>query len=284
MDFVAIDFETANPDFASICQVGVVRFRDGKLLDSWETLVDPDDYFDEVNCEIHGIGSAMVRGAPKWPAVHADLDRWMRGSIVVCHTSFDRVAFRRACDRHVITGHECTWLDSSRVVRRAWTDFSHSGYGLKNVAKQLGIEFLHHNAREDARAAGEILIRAIGHSGFSIHDWLERVERPITVDTSRQKVPGNPAGDLFGETIAFTGALQIPRADASEMAAKAGCNVEPGVTKRTTILVVGDQDIRKLSGNERSSKHRKAEDLARKGQQIRIIGESDFATLVDAYR
>lgn len=284
MDFVAIDFETANPDFSSICQVGVVRFRGGKLLDSWESLVDPDDYFDEVNCDIHGIDSAMVRGAPKWPEVHAELDQWMRSSIVVCHTSFDRVAFRRACDRHTLTGHECTWLDSSRVVRRAWQEFSYSGYGLKNVAKHLGIDFLHHNAREDARAAGEILVRAIGHSGLSIHEWLERVERPIAEDTSRLKIQGNPAGSLFGETIAFTGSLLIPRTEASEMAARAGCNVEPGVTKRTTILVVGDQDIRKLGGNEKSSKHRKAEGLVRDGQSLRIIGESDFASLVEAYQ
>jgi DNA polymerase-3 subunit epsilon len=64
------------------------------------------------------------------------------------------------------------------------------------------------------------------------------------------------------------------------MAAKVGCEVAPGVTKKTTILVVGDQDIKKLAGHEKSSKHRKAEELALAGKRIRIIQESDFQELV----
>lgn len=280
MDFVAIDFETANPDMASICQVGVVRFCGGKAVDSWESFVNPRDYFDDMNCAIHGIDEGMVRGAPPWLLVHQELAQWMRESIVVSHTSFDRLAFHRACDKDAIAGHDCTWLDSSRVVRRTWPEFSHSGYGLKNVSRHLGIDFLHHNAREDARAAGEILSRAIEHSGLSIHDWLTRSKKPLTEDTSRPNISGNPEGALHGETVAFTGSLNIPRTQAAEMAAKVGCNVDPGVTKRTTILVVGDQDLQKLNGKEKSSKHIKAEGLIRAGQQIRILGESDFASLI----
>jgi DNA polymerase-3 subunit epsilon len=48
MQFVAIDVETANPDFASICQIGLARFKDGQLVDTWEALIDPDDYFDGI--------------------------------------------------------------------------------------------------------------------------------------------------------------------------------------------------------------------------------------------
>jgi DNA polymerase-3 subunit epsilon len=44
--------------------------------------------------------------------------------------------------------------------------------------------------------------------------------------------------------------------------------------------VVGDQDIRRLAGHEKSSKHRKAEELIRQGQRIRIVGESDFKSIV----
>lgn len=282
MDFVAIDFETANPDLASICQVGVVKFRDGRPIDSWESFVNPNDYFDDMNCSIHGIDASMVRNSPTWPAIHQDLEKWLSGSIVVCHTSFDRAALHRACKKHGLSAHACDWLDSSRVARRAWEQFAYSGYGLKNVANHLGIEFLHHNAREDARAAGEILVRAVGQSGYSVRDWILRSTHPITEDVGRKKTPGNPSGSLFGETLVFTGALMIPRSEATDMAAQAGCNVDPGVTKRTTILVVGDQDIQKLNGNEKSSKHRKAEDLIRAGQAIRILGESDFEALVNS--
>jgi DNA polymerase-3 subunit epsilon len=43
---------------------------------------------------------------------------------------------------------------------------------------------------------------------------------------------------------------------------------------------VGDQDIRVLAGQEKSSKQRKAEELRAKGQGIRILGESDFRVLL----
>jgi DNA polymerase-3 subunit epsilon len=50
---------------------------------------------------------------------------------------------------------------------------------------------------------------------------------------------GAGSGSLAGETIVFTGSLQISRGEAAEEGALAGCNVADGITKKTTILVVG---------------------------------------------
>ena len=80
----------------------------------------------------------------------------------------------------------------------------------------------------------------------------------------------------MGEVLVFTGAFEIPRREAADLAAAIGCQVASGVTKKTTMLVVGDQDIKKLAGHEKSSKHRKAEELIEKGIPIRILKESDF--------
>ena len=78
----------------------------------------------------------------------------------------------------------------------------------------------------------------------------------------------------------FTGTLSVPRREAANAAAAAGCRVDDGVTKHTTLLVVGDEDLRRLNGHEKSSKHRKAEQLIANGQPIRILGESDFRRIV----
>ena len=86
---------------------------------------------------------------------------------------------------------------------------------------------------------------------------------------------------LAVEVVVFTGALGIARTDAADLATAAGFEVAKNVTRRTTLLVVGDTDLRKLAGRTKSSKHRKAEQLALAGQPIRIIGESDFQTIVD---
>jgi DNA polymerase-3 subunit epsilon len=119
---------------------------------------------------------------------------------------------------------------------------------------------------------------AVSQTGLSVEQWLARVKQPIH---PQEDVPdANPEGPLHGEVLVFTGALSMPRHNAAVAAANAGCQVDDGVTKHTTLLVVGDQDIRKLAGHEKSSKHRKAEELIRKGQHIRIIGETDFQSIV----
>ncbi len=73
MEFVAIDLETANPSYASICQVGLAHYSGTDLVDQWESYVDPEDHFHLMNVRVHGIDSPMVRGAPRIPDVHQGL-------------------------------------------------------------------------------------------------------------------------------------------------------------------------------------------------------------------
>jgi DNA polymerase-3 subunit epsilon len=283
--FVAIDFETANADLASICQVGVVTFARGAVLEAWGTLVNPEDYFDWINVDIHGIDEHMVKDAPTFPRIIDALATRTRDEVVVSHTSFDRAALSQALEKYGLNPISCTWLDSASVVRRTWNEFSRNGYGLGNVCSALGIEFRAHDAVEDARAAGEVLLQAIRQTGLDLPAWLARVKQPIDLNSApRIAYDGNPDGPLFGEEIVFTGALTIPRREAAALAAGAGSDVTAAVKKSTTLLIVGDQDVARLAGHEKSAKHRKAEELIAKGQRIRILRESDFVRLIDVSR
>ena len=295
MQFVAIDVETANPDLSSICQIGIVSFDNGAITATWQRLVNPEDYFNPWNMSIHGISEDDVADASTLPDIFSDLQELPSQQIVVSHTAFDRVALSRATDKYGLPGIACTWLDSAKIVRRAWPKFACSGYGLGSITEALGIVFEHHVAQEDARAAGEVVLRAIAETGISISEWLKRVTQPILPEVSKIKrvaqpispeaskisQESNPEGPLIGEVAVFTGTLSIPRREAAKLAANAGCSVTDTINKTTTLLIVGDQDIRKLAGHEKSSKHRKAEGLISKGHQIRILGESDFRHLVE---
>jgi len=267
---------------ASICQIGLVKCENGMLSDEWKSYVNPEDYFDANNVSIHGIDESTVKDAPKFPELSDTLHSYLTGTVVVCHTHFDRVAMRQAHQRHNIIAPECTWLDSARVARRTWEQFAYRGYGLANVCAAIGYQFEQHDALEDAKAAAHVILAAIEKTGMDLNKWLKRVEGRIEFPYQSDKIvqDGNPEGALFGETLVFTGALKIPRAMAAEMAAKMGCAVTAGVNKKTTILVVGDQDVKKLAGHEKSSKHRKAEMLRAEGCAIWILRESDFKELV----
>lgn len=288
MHFVAIDIETANPDMGSICQIGIAKFVEGQLAEEWSTLVDPEDYFDEVNIATHGIEQRMVTGQPKFPQIADRLRATLEGSVSVCHTHFDRIALTRAYQKYKLNPIATSWLDSARVVRRTWKDLAWKGYGLANVCAKIGYEFKHHDALEDAKAAGYVLIAALRESQQDLDAWTRRANQPIDPDKSSSSAAiqrdGDPEGDLYGEVIVFTGALALPRAEAADLAASVGCQVATSVTKKTTILVVGDQDVTKLAGHEKSSKHRKAEQLVAGGHCIRIVRETDFKALVRSAR
>ena len=85
---------------------------------------------------------------------------------------FDRVAFHRAYDKYRLQPFAVNWLDSAKVARITWSQFSQRGYGLSNLAMHLGIRFRHHDALEDSITAGKIVIEACRHSGKQLRDWL----------------------------------------------------------------------------------------------------------------
>jgi DNA polymerase-3 subunit epsilon len=285
MEFVAIDVETANADMASICQIGLAKFKDGELVAEWSSLIDPEDYFDLLNIDIHGITEDDVMGAPTFSEVIDELSNFLSGTVCVSHTHFDRVSLSRTLEKYSLNPIDTTWLDSARVARRSWEECAWKGYGLSNVCEIIGYKFKHHDALEDAKASGQVMIAAIKKTGLDINSWLKRVHQPINPENSSSgsaiNRDGNPEGELYGEELVFTGALEIPRREAADLAASIGCSVASGITKNTTLLVVGDQDVTKLAGKAKSSKHLKAEQFIAKGQEIRIIKESDFKELVN---
>lgn len=284
LNFVSIDVETANPDMASICQIGVAVVEGGKIVDEWQSLVDPQAFFDPRCVSVHGIRESDVVGAPTFAELSGALSRLLQGRVVVSHSGFDRTAVSRAYAAAEVPVGPITWLDSAMVVRRTWSQFSRGGYGLANVAQFLGIEFRHHDALEDAKAAAQVVIRAADEQGGGLERLQELVRRaPASRSAAQAKNPEpNPEGPLFGELIVFTGSLAIPRAEAKAMAAELGCQVKGSVTKNTSMLVVGDQDISRLAGKEKSEKHLKAEALMEKGAAIRVLKESDFFAMVES--
>lgn len=280
MNFFALDVETANADYSSICQIGVVEFQDDQIVKKWSSLVNPETYFDAMNISIHGITDHDVQDAPTFRKIHPELVKMLTGQIVVHHMPFDRVAINRACERSGRPDIDIQWLDSAKIVRRTWAEFSHKGFGLANVAHFLNITFSHHDALEDAYAAGLIVQHACKESGASIDEWMTKItDRLPSSSGLTYSVEVNLDGPLFGEKIVFTGSMSIPRQEATNMAASLGCQVIGSVSKKTTMLVVGIQDSHKLGGYDKSSKHRKTEELIQKGVPIEILTEEDFISI-----
>ena len=177
LTFNAIDVETANHNRASICQIGLVMVRDGKIGDALSILLNPEEAFEEINTGIHGINRETVRDALTMPLIHPKFRELIDGTVLVSHSSFDRQALERAAEKYGIPMPEVRWLDSGRIARTAWPEqYGKSGWGLKKIAADLEISFRHHDAGEDARVAAEITLHTCRHAGLDMDDWLEKTE------------------------------------------------------------------------------------------------------------
>lgn len=90
MDFVAIDWETANAHRASPCAIGMVVIRDGDVAESWSTLMRPPrghGSFSPRNTAIHGLGADDVVGAPRFDEVWPEIERRLVGLPVFAHNA-----------------------------------------------------------------------------------------------------------------------------------------------------------------------------------------------------
>lgn len=271
-DFVVIDVETACSRVSSICQVGIVGFREGRECFAYETLVDPRDAFSPFNVDIHGITADQVIGAPHFGAIHAQVAGHLGGRITVAHSAFDKGALAAACTLHDCAPIETRWLDSVRVAKRAWPDLP--SHRLNVLAQFLGLEHRHHDALSDARAAGQVIVHAMAHTGLGLEEWLAVPPRAGGRAAPRAKAPvAAQAGPLVGQRIAVLG--EAPDGPVAQWAARAGARIVASVGRTTTMLLIA---ARQPYGRwvEASPPYRKALEAQKAGQPLEIVTEHDL--------
>jgi DNA polymerase III epsilon subunit-like protein len=302
LDFTAIDFETANSYRGSPCSVGLVKVRDGQIVDESFTLIHPPvrfDHFDGFNTSLHGINAKMVAGAPSWQQIVDWIVRYTGSDTLVCHNAgFDIGVIRYACMADDMPWPSVDFLCTLVLARRAWRLPS---YSLAFVADQCDIGFhQHHQAREDARCAALIAVAMARKQGahtlaglaesFGVHIghmetgyYAPSVWRGPEAHGHQLHRPGaNPDADpdhpFYGRVIVFTGMLMSrTRQVAWDDVARVGGIPERGVTKHTNILVIGDINPAVLApGMDTTGRAAKAFALHDKGQDIEVMTEDDF--------
>jgi DNA polymerase-3 subunit epsilon len=159
--FIALDVETACGDSASICQIGIACVGFDDSIFTWSTYVDPLMPFAPFNVDLHGIGPETVRGAGSFAQVWPQIWPLLSRHPMVQHSRFDEYAINAACKAQGLPRPRLTWHDSVTIARRAWPELKgNGGHGLANLKQVLNLDFHHHDAGEDARAAAMVVLRA----------------------------------------------------------------------------------------------------------------------------
>jgi DNA polymerase-3 subunit epsilon len=176
--FIALDVETACNDVASICQIGIACVDTVGKIDSWTSYVDPEQQFDRFNTRLHGIGPDSVMGAPTFPQIWPALHELLYSHHLVQHSNFDKAALNAACRAYRLPAPDLSWSDSVKIARQAWPEFKgNGGHGLGHLKTALGLEFQHHDAGEDARAAAEVVLHAEAHLGRTFEQLAQTSQK-----------------------------------------------------------------------------------------------------------
>ena len=160
-NFVAIDFETANGRRCSVCSVGLIIVRDGKIVDRFYSLIKPTpNYYSYWTTEIHGLSQADTDNAPTFPEVWAHVEEKINGLPLVAHNKpFDETCLKAVFEEYGMEypGYEfyCTLAASRRT-------FDLPSHQLHIVAKACGFNLMnHHNALADAEACAAIALKIL---------------------------------------------------------------------------------------------------------------------------
>ncbi len=306
LDFTAIDFETANSYRGSPCSVGLVKVRDGVVVDERHWLIKPPSqvsHFDPFNVRMHGITPDMVAKAPAWREVLPQIVQFVGGDVVVAHNAaFDTGVIRFACEADQIDWPPMSFLCTLVLARRA---FALPSYRLPFVSQASGVTLReHHDALADARAVVDI-VRGLAAGagpvdvhGLATHHNVRVGSMSGGIYTGSASLlsgggrdlvaadanpDADPDGYLYGRVVVFTGALaSMVRQQAWDEVVRAGGRPEENMTKRTNVLVLGSFNPGSLRpGAGLSGKAQKAFDLQGKGQAIELMTEADFLDVLD---
>jgi DNA polymerase-3 subunit epsilon len=160
MDFTAIDFETANHQPQSACQLGAVVVRQGQVVARHCWLIRPRPLqFNRRNIEVHGITPTDVRDAADFGQLWREMQEAFANQVLVAHNArFDLGVLRACLTFYQLPVPDLQFTCTRAIARAAWPN--QAGYGLRAIADRLGIVFRHHDALEDADACAQVLLAA----------------------------------------------------------------------------------------------------------------------------
>lgn len=173
MDFVAIDFETANHSPSSACQLAAVVVESGEIVSEHCWLIRPPSaYFAPKNIEIHGIRRQDVVDAPSMGKLWPEFRDVMQDKVLIAHNArFDMGVLIASLEAYNVDCPDLEFNCTRLLAKRAWP--GKARYGLKPLGDSLGIRFKHHDALEDSRCCAKIALEISRSAKATTLDQLE---------------------------------------------------------------------------------------------------------------
>lgn len=285
-DYVVIDVETTglDPEYCEIIEISAIKYAGGVIIDRFTSLVKPAEPVDDYITKLTGISNEMLESAPPPAVILPDFANFISDSILIGYNvNFDiNFLYDNLLPLGVILSN--SFVDVLRIARRLLPDLPN--HKLITVTDHFGVTpDVSHRALADCETCNSCYskLQAIVIDQYgSVDAFVLKPKQNLKAsDISANTSDFDTSQPLYNKVCVFTGTLErMTRKEAMQIVADLGGICGDNVTKKTNYLILGNNDFCTSIKGGKSSKQKKAENLALSGGDIQIISENVFYDLV----
>ena len=283
--YTVIDIETTglSPAWDEIIEIAAIRYEKGSKIDEYFTLVHPENDVDEYITELTGITNEMLADAPTINECIGTFSDFVGESILVGYNvNFDVNFIYDNMVQYLGKPLSNDFVDVMRIARKELPELKH--HRQADVVDFFNIHIDRaHRAQNDCEACNSCFVALKEHiiaGGTTLDDFcnlLSSKHGKHANDIKATSTAFDESQPLYGKVCVFTGVLEkMTRAEAMQLVVNLGGIPADGVTKKTNLLILGNNDYCKTIKDGKSGKQKKAEKLILDGADLQVIPEQVF--------
>lgn len=295
-NYVIIDIETTglSPDWDSIIEVAALKYENGTLIDSFESLIQPNStlsdgsFIDSFIEELTGITNEMLADAPTAEVILPQYRQFLSDSILIGHNvNFDINFLYDNFMEYLSCPLTNSFIDTMRLSRKLHPKEAH--HRLIDLAQRYHIDYSSaHRSLRDCEIT-QTCFNNLVQEAYEAYQDLEAFKQSFNrkghsikaSEITAKNTNFDPLHPLYQKVCVFTGTLEkLTRKNAMQMVADLGGINGDNVTKKTNFLILGNNDYCSSIKNGKSNKQKKAESLILAGADLQILSESTFYDLI----
>lgn len=305
--FVSFDFENLFPQRVTACSVGMVKYKNGAIVDKYYTLIRPPFEYEGKKGQpltwIHGFKEDDFEGQPTFAEALPKMEEFIEGLPPVAHNAcVERACIHDCCAYYKIKTsipYEDiidTYLLSKYIDEKMGITIKGGGFhSLNVVCQRYGVEVLrHHHACDDAEMCGNLLLtfpkyltgeRTLGENAWRlVSEYSAKPKQVFKLPYQTLEARGHtsfrgdilqkdltcadPANPFYDRKVVITGVFDIDRQELAKTLKGMGADIDTGVGNKTNYLLIGEEPG--------PSKMRKVDELIKSGKDVRKIYQEDL--------
>ena len=248
MDFVAIDLEKLDDCQYSICEVGMVKYRNGKFVDEFHSYIRPADSIDRNmfgKTVLKHITDEMLQSAPTFSEIYEKMKAFANGTIIVCHNKGADLNYLYYNEKkYGLSGLYTEYIDTNDICK----------LGLKEAYRKIFGKQMknHHSALDDAKHTAEILVALSDQfnvTKFVKSNYIPEKEKPKSDNTKFNTVSSEelekediilPNYDFVGKICVISGGSDKNKNALKSKLIEIGAKVTGSISGKTDVFIVGE--------------------------------------------